>query len=80
MCHLGFCSCPIFICTADIDAIIASRSAESGVTVCAEHAANDVAQMRYIVHIGQRAGNENVSLPCNTSSYHQIYCWKVERR
>ena len=66
--HLGLSGCPIFICATDVDAVVTPAVAEAGVAVGAEHAADDVAQVGHIVHIGQGAGDHHVALPCTSTA------------
>ncbi len=61
---LGLCGGPVLIGTADVDAVVAPGSAVARVAVRAQHAANDVSQVGHVVHIRQRARDQNVPLAC----------------
>jgi hypothetical protein len=63
--NLGFCSSAILISTAHVDTVVPPDAAVARVHVSAQHAANDVAQVRNIVDVGQGAGDQDVSFACN---------------
>lgn len=49
--------------SADEERLVASSLAVARVHVCRQDTANDVAQMRQVVRVGQGAGDEDVALP-----------------
>ena len=62
--YLGFCGSPILVCAAHIDAVVAPAAAVARIHISAQHAANDVSQMRHIVDIWQGAGDQDVPFAC----------------
>ena len=65
--HLGLSGRPILVCAADVNSVEAPQAAEAGVAVGAQHAADDVAEVRHIVDVRQRACDQDVLLPCGQS-------------
>ena len=63
--HLSFCSSAIFIGAAHEDAVVPPAAAVARVHISAQHTANDVAQVRNIVDVGQGAGDQDVPFACN---------------
>lgn len=45
-----------------------------GVAISGQHAADDVAQVRDVVHVRQRAGDEHIALPCMPYSLRRGRC------
>ena len=56
--------CAVLVGAADEHRVVAARAAVARVAVRAQHAADDVAQVRHVVHVGQRARDQNVALAC----------------
>ena len=52
--RLGLCGCPVLVSAADVDGVVASGPAVARIAVSTEHAADDVTQVRHIIHVGQR--------------------------
>jgi len=59
---LGFGGRTILVSSTDVDCVVAGEAAVSGVDVSGQDAANDVAEMRHVVHVRQCTGDQNVSL------------------
>lgn len=59
---LGLGGRTVLIRAADVDHVVATETAVPGEDISAEDAADDVAQMRNVIYIGQRAGDEDVAL------------------
>jgi len=58
----GFClrGCAILVCAAEKERVDATRAAVLGEDVCAQAAADQVAQMGNVVDVGQSGCDENV--------------------
>ena len=50
----------VLVGTADEEGWSVSQLAESGEYICTENAADDVAQVRYVIDVRERAGNEDI--------------------
>lgn len=59
---LGLSRCTVLVSTAHIQGVVAGEAAIASEHISGEDATDDVTQMGYIVHIGQRRGNENITL------------------
>ncbi|PVH32034.1 hypothetical protein PAHAL_9G297800 [Panicum hallii] len=53
----------VFVGAADEEHVVAPEAAVARVHVGAEHAADEVAQVRHVVHVRQRAGHQHVPPP-----------------
>ena len=62
--HLGLGGGAVLVGAADVDAAVAAGACEARVAVGAEHAAHNVAQVGHVVHVWQRAGDQDVALAC----------------
>jgi len=51
----------IFISSANVHGVMASKSRESGIHVGREHASDNVSQMRHVVNVGECTSDEDVS-------------------
>lgn len=58
---LGLSGCTILVGTADVNSVVASKTAVSGIHIGRENAADNVAQMRNVIDIWQCTCNQNVS-------------------
>lgn len=61
---LGLCSGPILVSATDVQGVVASGAGIACIAVGTEHSPNQIAQVGYIVHIGQGTGDEQVPLTC----------------
>lgn len=52
--YLGLSSCPVLVCAADEDDVVAPAPAVARIAVCTQHTADDVAQVGHVVDIWQR--------------------------
>lgn len=66
--HLGFSCCAVLVCPAHKDGVVAPAAAVACVAVSAQHAADDVAQVRHVVHVWQGAGD----LQCGGSGFNHM--------
>lgn len=58
---LGLGGRPVLVGAAYVDRVVPPEAAVPGENVGAEHAADDVAEVRDVVDVGQRAGDEYVA-------------------
>lgn len=58
----GLSSGTVFISAANVDAVVAGEASVPGVDIGGENAADDVAQVRNVVNVWKRRGNQNVAL------------------
>ena len=65
--HMYLCLCggAVFICAADVDAVVASAAAVSCIHISTQDTPNDVAQMRHVVDVGQRTCDQDISSACS---------------
>ena len=47
----GFCGGSVLVCTTNIDGVVACESGESGIHVSRQYAADNVAEVRYVVDV-----------------------------
>lgn len=85
-----FGSSSLLICSADLNSILPHKSALTLVYICWEHASDNIAQVRYIVNVGECWGDHNVpfsrsqgiffSLETHQSSVRFVFAFKHWRQ
>jgi hypothetical protein len=58
---LHFSGCTVLISAADVESIVPSKTAIPGENISTQHATNNVAQVRYIVDVGQRTRDQHIA-------------------